>query len=473
MNTETYKERPLGLLEKYQLSKHLTNAYGNITLTLYLEHAPIQADQEELFYRQSFYPVLTQLIKRHPNLSIIVRDKLQKTAHFVQLSTIDLSKIVKVVNSSDSLTDLIRQETSLEFNLDDMLPLWRLTIVPQTLTGCNVIFTAHHIIADGMSLTIFWNECLKALNENTLSSITTTTTIDTIIKVQQHAIAPPYELSGAPTLSLVWDVVPVLCKNFLPKMLPSPLAHWIDPLVDGTSWSGDFAAVEGEGHKTKIQLISVPPTVWKPILDKAKEEQGVSGHAILFICLLIAWAKLYPNEKTEASTPINCRGLCNPPVPNSQIGNFVGGYTTIWTSKQLLTQSPWKLAKEYSQGLCQNKVNAAKQALFLSYLPQFPESFCDFWYDKRKYTNLGRSGGVEVSDLGRFIMNTHEEEDGWKLKDIYFCQSAQIFTNALTFNTVSANNGLSCTLSWQKGSLDETKLDQFQNVFLDILNKLK
>ncbi|KAI9469950.1 MAG: alcohol acetyltransferase [Benjaminiella poitrasii] len=470
---ETREERPLGLFEKYQLSKHLTHAYGNVTLTVELQHPHVENNIEQ-FYQSSFYPVLAHLIETHPNLSLRVHDELKNTAHFEQLSAIDLSEIVHVVNHV-LLDDLIQEECSLEFNLEALLPLWRLKILKQSGSNCSIVFTAHHIIADGLSLSTFWADFTETINKN---STTTDAKVNSWVEVKEGKSVPlPYELSGSPKLSIFSDVVPVLCKNFLPKILPKSIARMFVPVDDQEVWAGDHAAVEGETHKTKLQLVFVDSAIWKSVVDKAKQ-QGVSGHTILFVSLLLAWARLYPNQTTEVTTPVNARNLCDPPVPHNLIGNFVGGYTNMWTGEQLEKAAAdnekglWALAKQYYSDLNKNKVEAAKQPLFLGYLPQFPESFCDFWYDKRKNSKFGRSGGLEVSDLGRFAVPKVEGEQRWKLSAMWFCQSSQIFTTALNFNSISINDMLYCTLSWQKGALDEEKIKQFNDIFTDILRKL-
>lgn len=469
----TRKERPLGLLEKYQLSKQLTQAYGNVTLTAELEHPNLYKEQQniEKVYQLAFAPALTRMVETHPNLSLTVRDKTENTAHLVQLDTINLADNVQLTNIT-SLQDLIAEQTGAEFDVDSLLPLWRIKIMPQTSTSCIVVFTVHHIIADGMSLCIFWGDFLQGLNnkqqeeqqfdaneKNKEEEIL-------IIHVKESVIPLPYEESGAPSLSLAWDVVPVLCHSLIPKLLPTALARYVDPIsYDG--WKGDFAAIEGEAHNTDVRLISVPRDIWKPIMVEAKR-QGISVHAILFMSMMLAWTRLYPDQTTtEVSTPINCRGLCNPPVPNNQIGNFVGAYTSIWTGKQL-QQDIWLLAKKYNNDLNKNKLDGAKQPLFLKYLPEFPASYCDFWYDKRKNSTLGRAGGIELSDLGRFSCN----QDAWKAKQMYFCQSAQTFTNAFTLNSITTNDALFCTLSWQIGSLDVVKMDKFHDIFIGILKNI-
>ncbi|KAL0142079.1 alcohol acetyltransferase-domain-containing protein [Mucor lusitanicus] len=445
----TRKSRPLGLLEKYQLSKQLTKAYGNITLTAELEHPALYHDtmspnDQETLYQHSFAPALTRLLQAHPHLSLTVRDKTESTAHFVQLDTINLADNVQLTNIT-SLQDLIAEQTGAEFDVDTLLPLWRIKIMPQTATRCIVVLAE-------------LNAKQEAVGKEE----------DLVIHIKEATVPLPYEASGAPSLSLAWDVVPVLCHSLIPKLLPTAIARYVDP-VSYDGWKGDFAAIDGEAHNTDVRLITVPCDMWKPIMNECKR-QGISVHAIVFMALMLAWTRLYPDQTTEASTPINCRGLCNPPVPNNQIGNFVGAYTSMWTGKQL-QQDAWLLAKKYHNDLNKSKVDGAKQPLFLKYLPEFPASYCDFWYDKRKNSAMGRAGGIELSDLGRFACPP-QQDTAWRVKQMFFCQSAQTFTNAFHLNSVTTNDTLFCTLSWQKGSLDAAKINKFHDTFIGILKNL-
>lgn len=471
---DTRIERPLGLLEKYQTSKQITGAYGNITMAATLEHEAIQGEDAKAFYSRHFQPALHNLVQAHPALSVVIRDQLEKTIHFEQLASIDIAQVLEVVNTPEvPLQQLIKEQTDAEFDLDATLPLWRLKVVPQSATTCTVVLALHHAIGDGMSLAIFIQSFLQVLNEQKAGEEDSSSVV--IPVKAESKLSPPYELSNCPGVSVVIDVVPVVLKSLVPKLLPTSVMRVIDPIsVDG--WKGDSPAVEGEKHDTEVQLIHVPSEIWKPITVECKK-RGISAHSIVFVAMLLAWQRLYPSHCTEVATPINCRGLCDPPVSQHQIGNYVGAYTSFWTKKQLLVfgqQSDgeiWDIAKKYYHDLQKNKRDAAKQALFLKFLPDYPASYCDFWYDKRKSSPYGRTGGLELSDLGKFI-TPNEQQTLWKVKkDVYFCQSAQIFTTAFGMNSISVHDSLYCTINWQKGALDVEKVSKFHDVFINILKK--
>lgn len=464
MSSLTRLERSLGLLEKYQISKQLVHAYGNITMTATLEHE-VMGEAADTFYRQCFQPAITRLIETHASLSMVVRDKLKNSIHFEQLTIIDVAKLLHIHTVPMTLEELIKEQTSLEFDLDSALPLWRLTLVPLTSTTCTVSLAMHHTIGDGMSLTILWNQLLEGLNTELMEKESSS-----LIQVKKMELPLPYEQLNPPVISLLWDVIPVICKSLIPKILPTSFARLIDPLAsDG--WKGDVAAIEGETHDTELRTVHVPLDIWKPIAEECKK-RAISPHAIIFVSMLLAWKRLYSGKTTEAITPINCRNLCKPIVSPTQIGNFVGSYSSIWTSKQLdqYENDVWKMASKYQQDLRSNKTDSAKQALFLKYLPEFPASYCDFWYDKRKNSTFGRTGGIELSDLGKF--DCYSQGKDWRLKELYFAQSAQTFTAAFGVNSISVNDNLYCTLGWQKSSLDKSKISAYHDIFIGILKSI-
>jgi NRPS condensation-like uncharacterized protein len=459
------QDRPLGLLEKYQLSKELTKAYGTINITAHCYHPTRDSSNDlELFYASWLHQALTRLIIDHPMLSAIVRDKTDNSVHWAQLSHINLADIVTILpTASVSTEELIQKQTSTEFDLDSELPLWRLTILPDaSLTQCWLTITVHHVIADGMSLTILLKHLIGELNHTKPTSNNPAG----VVVPQTNPLPAAYENCGAPTLSIVWDVLPVLCRSLIPKVLPTNLAAWMDPLTL-KGWQGDYAAIDGESHNTCLQLIKVASSTWKPLMMECKK-RGVSPHALVFVAMVKAWARLYGNHTTEVATPVNCRGLCHPLVGADQIGNYTGAYTSAWTS-DASTQDTWAMAAIYAQGLKNHKIDAAKKALLLQYLPNFPAAYCDFWYGKRKSSRMGRTGGLELSDLGRLVI----DQGAWgTIEEVYFCQSAQVFTVALGVNAVTVEGALCCTVNWQKGSLDDCKISKYRDHFVAILKAL-
>ncbi|KAI8143519.1 hypothetical protein BJV82DRAFT_610732 [Fennellomyces sp. T-0311] len=175
--------------------------------------------------------------------------------------------------------------------------------------------------------------------------------------------------------------------------------------------------------------------------------------------LVEAFANLYPNTMVKTTTPTNCRPV-SPQVARDEMGNFFGAYTHTWTKSDVKF---WDRAKIYGQLLKANKTQAAKVAGQLSYFSKYPEDYCDFWYGHLE-NPMGRSGGIELSDLGRVVLNK-----SWQIQSLWFCQSAQVFTSPLSINTISTQDTMYASIGWQRGSLDESKADALGPLLLETL----
>ncbi|KAG0933644.1 hypothetical protein G6F57_009626 [Rhizopus arrhizus] len=460
--TNTRKERALGLLEKYQLSKRLLRAYGNVCYTAELEH-PHRSEDAAQFYLTRLKFALQTLITKHASLSLIIRDKDKSTVHFEQLECIDLAKVVTVSSEKTTLDSLIQEQCTIEFDLDSQAPLWRLKIVPTSPTRCFASLTVHHTMGDGMSLYIFWKELLEGLKTNAEDKEQ-----GSLIYIPDNLkVYLPFESCSPPAISIFSDVLPAVAKSYATKLLPGLIAN----ALSDNDWRGDFPAVDGEPHSTEVMTNKIEKNQWEAILKEAKRHQ-VSGHAILYALFVLAWATLYNDFSVSVETPVNCRRLCNPPVPQNQMGNFVGAHKCHW-KKEYLSQilekrEIWVMAKEYHDKLQNGKEKAARQSLLLKYLATFPASYSEYWQDKRQ-NPMKREGGLELSDVGK--LDCYGDE--WKLVSLYFCQSANTFSTAFGMNSVCLNNELHYTVGWQKGSVDQDKILEFNRVFNELIQSLQ
>ncbi|CDS07605.1 hypothetical protein LRAMOSA01554 [Lichtheimia ramosa] len=454
------EQRPLGLLEKYQVAKLLTKCYGSVTATALLRHnspAPCNDDKQTIknFYLKRLYPAVSRLVQKHPQLSIIVLDAEKPNARFATLSSFNLADIVHVNTNvkfweQAVINDIISTEVDKEFDTSiHTTPLWSLSIDthPERSHECAISFTLHHVIGDGKTMSLFWKELLEQLKDGEMVE-NTDYQIDI---VEPHIIKPPQEHRN-----------PVMPDEIKPPGTKE------DELA---MWQGDYEAIrdkETQRHDTAVRTVVVNGEHW-PKVVKACKQHGVTPHAALMVACALAFAELYPDRVVRTMTPVNTRPLCDPPVPEDEMGNFFGVFFRFWHPGFANGKSFWQLAIEYQARVREQKADAAAFAdKVLGPLKNYPEDFNDFWYSNWYKYPMGRAGGIGVSDLG-LISTKNVTCTEWQLQEIFFNQSTHMYTIALAVNTISTATAMQACISWQRNTLDISKADRYGSLIAKYL----
>ncbi|KAI9289892.1 alcohol acetyltransferase [Umbelopsis sp. AD052] len=443
--------RPLGLLEKYQIGKRLANCYGTVTLTVNLHHATSRPAQDEnSWYLAKLTPAIHQICNEQPYLVSVVANYNTPEAHWIQLENIDATDIVvsKTISLQDptAVESLIAQQCNDAFDLNDTTkPLWRLCIAsdPQDLNRCIIVLAWDHVIYDGISSTIFFDRFLELLNTTTeTESSETTFSVKAIRKMPL-----PYDQRSPPTPKLITEVVP---KAFTELLLPS----FITRRSQVGLWRGQHKAKE-ETHKTRVRIIEIDT---ESLMARCKAENSTPHCAVHVAAIMAASSELMGNAtKLSFKTPINARGLCNPAIPQNEIGNFVGSFETTVTVP--LKRSFWDESRVYRAKLKDGKYNAGKASAYLAYLGSFPEEYKKYSKSPFEKHELGRGGGIELSDLALWKNQTGKGQ--WNLEKATFCQSINVYDTPLTMNSVTVGNKLRISITWQDGATDADKVDNF------------
>ncbi|KAI9268103.1 hypothetical protein BDA99DRAFT_603630 [Phascolomyces articulosus] len=467
-------ERALGAMEKYQTSKYMNNGYGSVTCTALFRHAlqhPTATTAENIkeFYLNQLYAPLTRLVEKHPQLSLAVADFDKPNVHFVRLDDFDLASIVSIDYPSlfwdegTALSTTISEETDREFDLNDhTVPLWhlRIGVHDDRPDECSITLAIQHAIGDGSSVAIFWRDLYTELNKDSITAPNNYT----IRSNPEKPLLAAYEYRQPPKPN-AWDKFSLTMTEKLKMYLPQPIKQYWFP--DG--WAGDFRGITDKAlarHETDIRAIHVDKSIWEQVCIISKK-QGVTPHAPIMAAIASAFAEIWGTDQTvETWTPINCRGFCNPPIAKDEMGNFVGPYVHMFTPASS-TLSFWEKAKTYHTGLRANKYEGAKDANYMTTF-NYPDDFQTWWYSNWDTNPMARSGGIECSDLGRFMTEQQEKAimidsdyPSWKLQGLWFAQSSQMFTNALNLNCISTSDCMYGTVGWQRGSLDESKVERF------------
>ncbi|RUS13851.1 alcohol acetyltransferase [Endogone sp. FLAS-F59071] len=478
--------RPLGLLEKYQISKHLAKVYGNISMSIRFRFSsktsPLHLGdlgQASAYFERRLIPAFKQLCSEIPQLMLGVIDTHTTVPKFLHIGQFDFAKIltISVAKFFDDaiLSQSIAEEIRHPFDLGDhTLPLWRLLVLvhEQKPDEFVVMWVVHHVIADGLSMTILWTRLLEKLNgaketiDDGQNSI--------IIAASTVTLEPPCDQRTRhhPTL---FDLIPVIVKK---KVLPSFIAEYFDPPY----WAGKTPAIR-EPHHTLARVFEIPRQATLTLGQKCKSE-NTTLHAALYVSTVINLLEVFCSgdgaEDTgqgiyfRSFTPFNARTLCDPVVSSTESGNFVGSFERnfgfqrpLHGAVNTLKSDFWTYCRIYKTELSASLVQGVKVTNMLQYIGEFPSQWLNFWSSNLKNHPMGRNASFEISDLGKWNVPSAPEnngsEAGWELVSATFTQSANVVGPSFLLNCVTAAGVLRGMVTWHKGALEEDDVQRFVN----------
>jgi hypothetical protein len=453
--------RSLGLLEKYQLAKDLAECYGTVNCAAHLQHATSRpAQDEQTWYLTRFVPAIQKICDEQPYLTAVVANYDSSDPHWIQLQKLDVMDILdfKTISFQDSsmLDAVIADECRYQFDLEDTgRPLWRLCVAtdPEDLNRLIIIFTWQHVIADGMSSTIFFDRFLELLNQEEVAEIN-----GTAINIKEIEVLPlPYDQRSSPMPNLITDVIPkAVSKLLLPKFITRRL--------EAENWGGQYNAKE-ERHKTLVRTIEF---CIDDLLLRCKTEKSSPHCALYTAAIMAASSELMDGPaKLATVTPINSRSLCTPEIPKDEIGNFVGSFEN--TVCVPIKGSFWDEARLYRNQLKEGRRNAGMASQYLAYLGPYPSEWVKYFKSPLTKRKMGRNGGIELSDLALWKIESGKGE--WNLEKATFCQSINVYGAVVAINAVTVGNILRTAIVWQDGVVDVDRIDRFVTKIKQILTE--
>ncbi|KAL1925250.1 uncharacterized protein VTP21DRAFT_133 [Calcarisporiella thermophila] len=475
--------RPLGYLEKYQVSKQLVDVYGTVALTIRIHDAELSSfrafTEREQYLRSRFYPILRSLCSEFAHLTIGVIDLDTPTPRFAGLKEIDLSRVISAreIPFTDpcKLSSYLEAEKREIFDLSDLtMPLWRIRILLDPICPADFVlsFSFDHVIADGLSSLALCQRLLA------ISSAIKPSTEMSPLFHPTHPTTLPSPLNDRVSLKPgVLDLFPILIRS---KFLPSYIKRWLSPPF----WAGHVPA-RREPHCTRCLVFSVPRDPFNRLCDRAKKER-TTPHAALYVACLLglletleAFSSKYPQQSPpitfRSNTVVSARNYLNPPLASRELGNFVGSVSIDKTfstfSTAPLYSRFWPECRDYKQMVEHLRPSAIKETGLLAYLGRFPDNWIQFWVDpleSKGDASMGRRASFEISDLGRAKF----EQGEWNVVEGWFSQSVQVTGATLYLNFVSIAEGLGGTLTWQEGSCDEAFLRAFITRYTEILEEV-
>ncbi len=493
--------RPLGSMERYQLSKHLRRSAGPVVVAATLkglpQHRPTSADDptcgpdQAAYWHHCLGEGLASLCARHPQLSLVVLDSagtepprwagltqafpvadvvacdLATTAHW---DPRDLARALEAElqrdfdpagaappsNSSAAAVDRVR------------LPLWRVRVLwhPDRPDECCLCWVWDHALADGLSGKQLLRDLVSRLR---LPDSPTATAAAAEIRPFDFAATDDYELPAA----------------YDQRRPPSPSAATVAKALSGEKpppyWAGQAAPEADATHRTRLALASVEPELCVALRAEGKR-RGVSLHAILFTACASALRAAFdvpPALGIKAATPISARRFCEPPVGADEVGNFIGGVETWLPLVSAADPSDdagefWASCAAYSRHLSANLREGAALPGLLAHVGEWPAAWERLWRAKgdSNAATMRRTGSFELSDLG-----TWDEDDNsggeWRVVAVTFGQSVHVNGEALLCSVAGcAEGGLRVAVAWQDGTLADAAVQRFSSELGVVLTRL-
>jgi hypothetical protein len=484
--------RPLGSMERYQLSKHLRRSAGPVVVAATLKglpHRSTSGPDQAAYWHRCLGEGLASLCTRHPQLSLVVLDSagaepprwagltqafpvadvvacdLATTAHWdsrdlaraleAELQRdFDPAGAARASNSSADSADCVR------------LPLWRVRVLwhPDRPDECCLCWVWDHALADGLS----GKQLLRSLvSRLRLPDAPTATPAVAEIRPFDFA-ADDYELPAP----------------YDQRRPPSPSAATVAKALSGEKsppyWAGHAAPEADATHRTRLALASVEPELCAALRAEGKQ-RGVSLHAILFTACAAALRAAFdvpPALGLKAATPISARRFCEPPVDADEVGNFIGGVETWLPLVSAADPSDdadefWANCVAYGRHLSANLREGAALPGLLAHVGEWPAAWERLWRAKGdgNAATMRRTGSFELSDLG-----TWDEDDSggeWRVAAVTFGQSVHVNGEALLCSVAGCvEGGLRVTVAWQDDTLAEAAVQRFLSKLGVVLTRL-
>ncbi|KAF5023411.1 hypothetical protein F66182_4511 [Fusarium sp. NRRL 66182] len=412
-------------------------------------------------------------IVKHPLFTAGRLNDDSKRPCWARLRRIDLDNHIewRTVPSSDDydqiLQDAMLWQVNNRYTHLETRPQWRSVILKPTESKfIDVVFAWDHTAGDGKSGRIF--------HDSLLASLTSQESGEEAILIKDRSFEVPTKpftpaLECLVKFPLTFNYVLTEAKRNLTissnKAISPQEATW--------------APIQPKPCETRFTTITVQESLFKPILNKCRQE-NTTLTALLHTLVLVSLATRLPETKAQAfqnGTPICMRQFYRPERSGLNMEETVVNCVAYWPyifdrhsvakiRKQLkdvearpeasseMEATVWSLARESRQGLSEKlKQGTKNDAIGLT---KFIRDWRSFLADVSKT----RTYSWEVSNLGviKGAVPNKEETGGrcWEIERAIFTQAAPVAGAALTFSLISVKDkALTVTCCWQVGVVQE------------------
>ncbi|KAF9550022.1 hypothetical protein EC957_002083 [Mortierella hygrophila] len=479
--------RKVGNVERYSLARANVKIYINVVVGARLHEQPKSGStpppRNHAQWVQLLTGPLTWLIQEHPNLSVVIGDHLSGTPVFLQMPSVDLSRIIRVtsVDRQVDINAVLEDEHQAHFDTGSTeVPLWRIVVVEVKEDGSFYLcYCYQHSIGDGRAGLGLVDQLIERLNIQAAT--------DEPQNLPSVVVIPSAVRPMPDNLEAIVDCAPslgVLVKGAVMSLL---LPAFVKRALEKKYWSGEFDATLKVPNETQVVAMYLTKEETAQVVQAAKDRK-TTVHVILLAASAFATKLVFlsnpagdnhqgPTTTKDAmnfTTPCTLRPIIGAPLTPYVQGN----YTSEIASKNVkikLETGFWDVAQRFRKQLVaetSKPKNLYGYIGLLAYLPKEQGGWEKFLCEQVEKEQHGREATLQISNLGVGLKQPADSPVGFKVLDAMFSQSSSITAAALTFNAVTANGVLLVTSTWQKSAFTgrdrgELHMKEFKRILLE------
>ncbi|QDS72415.1 hypothetical protein FKW77_009056 [Venturia effusa] len=458
--------RSLGYLEQYSSARHSLGLYRNVAVS-----ASYSSSAPEVALQRTIYSALSEVIRRHPILSVFVKDENTSAPYFARLPLIDLKKCVFFIPRKHhgapngardlALDELLEDQHCTDFKEEyGQRPFWRLMVLTEIGDPTRFIasFVFHHAIGDGQSGVAFHRSFCSALSKTSVaesSSVEDSTVLTRSVVSPQDPLIPNIEALHKLPLSL-------------PFILKALWYSWYPPSNTGL-WTGLPTTEKYSSKRARYRSFSIPSETTRRLVSMPRSHNSTLTALVEVLLANVLFAQL-PNEYStlRCNGTISLRQLLPSDIVNADsIGTWLSTYThDHFRPDQNDIKHPidWEQASQVRATIVAEvaKKGSDSQISLLRYAGDI-RTFLLNRIGKQRDTSF------EISNLGAF--KPPHDSSRWHIGRMVFSQSNNVIAVPLTACMITGgDNCLTIGFSWTDGAVEEELIDK---VMLDMERDLK
>ena len=455
-------ERPVGLLERYSVSRHNVGLYTNLV---------VGVTYGQLITDDKLDTAVRSAIAEHPFLSAVLLDSDTDYPSWGRLTDIDPARIIVHHTEEIECDQLLSDLHSALFDVQNhSLPLWRLHVLPHKVGDrktISLLICAHHAICDGIGLLAVHDSIYRGLHGQ----------VADLQSAKQQTLPPAFDTLHDCRSGILLLLRAVITDLLLPAWISRKLG-----LVTLFHRGKRIPPIADQPHRTLARTFA---TRSLHDLLAACRIYGISLTSLFYACFGAACAQvLKPNEDgvrtLRASVAINSRSLCGMAVDATTCGSYSTGLmagvpsslsltSRPPTRRQLLTIAQNIHARLHNPSL---HINCAEAVGLMGHIPK-KERQADSPYKYDTGTDhffrqqaQGSSGGAtySLSNLGKWTPSTLANEQ-YTIENAFLSQSVGALGELICLSSVTVNDILTNVINWQQGTLQVDEVERIVSAF--------